>query len=450
MAEAPRELEKGDVMKHMFYLGIPLLIVNLMQNCFSIFEMFLLGKLGVQSLSAISIIGFIMGPFWSITGGLMAGAIAIISRYSGKKDYTTLKKAIVNTMFAAYALTAVYALLVYIFRNGILTFFGARGLTLELAGYILPVWLISILNDSGLYIFFNVLRGTGQIRRHFYLVVMSVVLNTVFEPLFIFGLAGFPKMGLIGAPLARLISYFITTVIMICILTRTSSMLKIEKKHLKLDPVFLWKFIKLSMPAALSGMISNVASLSLLKIASRGGDALLATMGIGSRLDNIVNMLCWAVGGSVTVMVGHNLGAGEVKRAEESAAAGLKIAAVFTTVCFLVYFIFSKWIIGIFSTDPAVINYGSWYLKIIGFFYILLGIGIMASNTLNGAGDMKTPMIINMIAYFVFQIPLAFLLYQIPAIGFRSIFIGIAAGFAFQGIAGWAAYKKGKWKSEVL
>jgi Na+-driven multidrug efflux pump len=246
-------------------------------------------------------------------GGLGAGAMAIASRCCGKKDYGELKKTMVNTLFAAYALTLIYVITAFIFRDRLLIYFGARGETLELSKYIFTTCLISVLNDSGLWIFFAVLRASGQIKRHFYLLVVSILLNTILEPTLIFGWAGFPKLGLMGAPMARFISYFTTTFVMISILTNTSSVLRIDWKKARLDWKFLVQYIKISVPAMIQGLLSNFASLVMLKIAAPSGDALLATLGIGSRLDVFVMMIGWAIGGSTSVLVGHNLGAGDVK-----------------------------------------------------------------------------------------------------------------------------------------
>jgi putative MATE family efflux protein len=445
MAEFPRELEKGDIIQHLLYLSVPLLIVNLMQNFFSVFDMFLLGKLGVHAQSAISIIGFILSTFWSMQGGLGAGASAIASRCCGKKDYGLLKKTMVNTLFAAYALTLIYVITAFIFRDSLLVYFGARGETLELSKYIYSTCLISVLNDSGLWIFFSVLRAAGQIRRHFYLLVVSIILNTVLEPVLIFGWLGFPKLGLMGAPMARFISYFTTTFVMVFILTNTSGVLLIDWKKIELDWKFLAHYIKISVPAMMQGLLSNFASLVMLKIAAPAGDALLATLGICSRLDVFVMMIGWAIGGSTSVMVGHNLGADNVKRAEESVITSLKIYTGFTLACFLIYFNFSEWVIKIFNSDPAVVGYGVSYLKIVPFFYLFMGAGIITANAFNGAGETKTPMIINLIAFFLLQIPAAIFLSRIPAIAEKGIFIAIASVFLFQGIAGWIMYKKGGW-----
>ncbi len=450
MAEAIREFEKGDLNKHLLYLAVPLLITNLMQNFFSIFDMFLLGKIGMQAQSAISIIGFILAVFWSMTGGLMTGAVAMASRYCGRKDFGLLKKTVVNVMFTAYVMTLIYVILHYIFREQILTFFGAKGETLVMAKNIFLTCLISILNDSGLFMFFSILRATGYIRRHFYLLFVSIALNTIFEPLFIYGWLGFPHMGLQGAPMARLMSYLVTTFIMIFILTNTKGPLRIELKNIQLDFSFLVDFLKISLPSWAQGLLSNIASLVMLKIAAPYGDPLLAALGIGSRLDNFVMMLGWAIGGSASVMVGHNLGANQVKRADDTIIAGLKMYTIFTFACFMVYFNFPGWVMSVFTSNPEVANYGTQYLKIISPFYLAMGVGILSGAAFNGAGATKTPMSINAIAYFIFQIPVALLFSRIASVGPKSIFWAIASVFLFQGIAGWVMYKRGAWKEKKI
>ncbi|MBN2753482.1 MAG: MATE family efflux transporter [Candidatus Goldbacteria bacterium] len=445
-----RELEKGSILHNLLYLSVPLLITNLMQNFFSIFDMFLLGKIGVSAQAAISITGFIFGVFWSMEGGLMTGASAVISRYAGKKDYAGLKKAVVNVIFAGYAMGILFALINIIFMDNILVYFGAKGETYELAKSIYLMSLISLINDSGLFVFFGVLRAAGGIRKHFYLLFVSIALNTILEPVFIYGWAGFPQLGIIGVPMARLISYFVTTFIMIYILTQKEGILKIQIKDIRLERKFLFNYVGISLPAMLQGVASNIAALVMLKIAAPHGDALLATMGIGSRIDVFVMMLGWAIGSSVAVMVGHNMGAGQIKRAEDSVITGLKMYSLFTFTCWLIAYNFAPMIIKFFNPDYMVIQYGVQYLRIVSPFYLLMGVGLLAGAAFNGAGSTKTPMSINIVAFFALQIPLAFFLSRNPAIGHKAIFISIASVFIFQGIVGWIFYKKGHWKTKEI
>ncbi|HRU38794.1 MAG TPA: MATE family efflux transporter, partial [Candidatus Goldiibacteriota bacterium] len=350
MAEKPRELEKGDITKNLIGLALPIFVTNMMQNFFSVFDMFLLGKIGVAAQAAISIAGYIFGTFWSMIGGLATGAIAFASRYCGRKDYGLLRKTVVNTVAAAYglalgnwrvwgrwllvflafmvpvlmissrmpslqvfyprypwaresmtALAVVYVTLHYIFRENLFTFFGAKGETLEMSRAIFLTCLISLLNDSGLFVFFAILRATGYVNRHFYILFMSILLNTVFEPLFIYGWLGFPKMGIQGAPMARFLSYFIMTFVMVTVLINTRGLLKVGKSDLKIDFKFLLDYIKVSLPAWGQGLIPTCTGLILLKIGSSYGDKMLAVMGIGSRIDVFVMMIGWAISSSVSV-----------------------------------------------------------------------------------------------------------------------------------------------------
>jgi len=445
-----RELEKGDILKNLLYLSVPLLITNLMQNFFSIFDMFLLGKLGTGALSAISITGFVFSTFWSLTGGMMNAAQAVSSRYMGAKDYDRLKNTAANMIAAGYIMGITYVAVSFLFMDQILTFFGAKGETFIMAKTVFKISLISLINDSGLFVFFAILRAAGGIRKHFYLLVVSIVLNTVFEPVLIYGWLGIPAMGINGAPMARLFSYMVTTGIMVYILTQDKGVLQLTRKDLKIDPAFLLKFIRISIPASMQGITSNIASLVMLKIAAPYGDKLIAVLGIGSRLDVFVMMLGWAIGGSAAVMVGHNLGAGQPDRSEQTIVKGINFYSIFTFAAFALYSAFPAQVMGIFTKDPKVISYGIEYLRIISPFYLLLGVWIVSSAAFNGAGSTKTPMVINLIAFFLLQIPIAWALSSVPFFAERSIFISIATVFTFQGIAGYILFRGGRWKHKKI
>jgi putative MATE family efflux protein len=445
-----RELDKGKILHNLVYLSVPIFVTNMMQNFFSIFDMFLLGKMGVAAQSAISITGFIFSIFWAITGGMMAGASAITSRYAGRKDYEKLNNAVVNIIFAGYIMAFIYVAVNLIFMDQMLSFFGAKGETMVLSKLVFRLSLVTFLNDSGLFMFFAILRGTGNIKKHFYLLFTSIGLNIILEPIFIYGWLGFPKMGIQGVPMARLVSYFVTTFIMIHILTQDNGVLKVNFKHIKIDLGIIFKFMKISLPASFQGVLANLAGLVLLKIAAPYGDGMMAALGIGSRLDVFVMNIGWAIGSSVSVLVGHNMGAGKIERAEESFNNGLHIFSYFTFACFMVYFFLSDWVIKFFNTDPSVVLYGTSYLRIVSPFYLLMGVGLISSFVFNGAGSTKTPMVINAIAYFALQIPIALFLSRLPMVQFRSIFIGIASVYFFQGVAGYFMYRKGRWKRKQI
>ncbi len=440
-----REFEKGNIFSNIIYLAWPALLINILQNILSAFDMFLLGKIGVKALSAISIAGILLSFFWSIEGGLITGAIAIVSRYAGEKKYKLLNSSIVNMLITAFMLGVVYSFVMYVFLEPILKFFGARGETLIKTEEYFILILPALINIAVFFIFFAVLRALGYLRTPLFLMIAGIITNFILEPIFILGLFGCPKLGIKGAALAYLLSYIIPNIIAIIIFLRGKGNIKINLKYMTFDFTEWLLYIKVSLPAMMQGLLSNFASLIMLKIISKFGDTFIAAYGIGSRLDVFVMMIGWAIGSSISIMVGHNIGAGELKRANDSVNIGIKIYSIFTLLCFVLFFNFSEYLVKFFNSDLSVIRYGSLYLRIISPFYLLLGIGIITGMAFNGAGKTQIAMVINIIAFFIFQIPASVLLPFVSFISEKGIFIGIALAYAFQGLGGWIIFKKQKW-----
>lgn len=444
------ELNNGNILYNLFYLSWPILILNIIQNALSVFDMFLIGKIGVSAMSAISISYTILSLFWSSVGGLSAGCIAIVSRLSGEKRYEELNKFLPIVILSGLLIWFINGVLILSFLDKILTFFGAKGETLQLAKSYLKIILIGLFNPAILFMCFAIFRGIGLATMPFYLLGTSVILNMFFMPLFIFGVFGFPKLGLPGSAVAYIVATTGPMLAAIFILFNGIKFVQLKISNFKINIIDWFKYIKISVPAMTQGWISNIAWLFLLKIVSKYGDNLIATVGIGSRIDVMLMMIGWAIGSSVSIMVGHNLGAKEIKRAEDTVITALKIYSFVTLVWFLLCFNFGSLIIKIFNNNPSVVFWGSNYLKFVSPCYLLMGVGLITAMALNGAGATKTTMVINFIAFFIFQLPLAFFLSTFTPAGEKGIFIGIASAFVFQGIAGWVMFKIGKWKYKKI
>ena len=218
----------------------------------------------------------------------------------------------------------------------------------------------------------------------------------------------------------------------------------------KTDFKVITNYLKIAFPAVGQGLVTAAGNMMLLKLYTSYGDAFIAGTAIGGRLDVLLMMFGWAIGSATAIMVGHNMGAGNVKRAEQSVMASLKFYTIFTLASTIIYFSFSNLIAGIFTSDPVVLKTASLYLKIVSPFYALMGVGIIAIYGLNGAGATKTPMLVNIIGFFVVQIPLAYGLTKFTPLAEKGIFVSIAVTMFFQGIVGWWLYSRGKWKTKKI
>jgi putative MATE family efflux protein len=444
------DLTSGSILHNLLYLSWPILLLNIIQNVLSVYDIFLVGKIGVAAVSAIAISYTLLSLFWSSIGGLSTGCIAIVSRLAGEQKYEELNKFLPIIILSGLLVWFINGAVILTFLDPILTFFGAKGETLNLAKSYLRIILIGFINPSILHTCFAIFRGIGLATMPLYLVGTSTILNMLFMPLFIFGFFGFPKLGLPGSAVAYIVASTGPTIAALIILFNGIKHAKLKISNFKINFIDWFKYVKISLPAMTQGWIANVAWLFLLRIVSKYGDNLIATVGIGSKIDTMLMMIGWAIGSSVSIMVGHNLGAKEVKRAEASTTTALKIYTFFTLGWFLLCFNFGDSVIRIFNTHPSVVYWGSQYLKFDSPCYLLMGIGLITAAALNGAGATKTTMVINFIAFFVFQTPIAFVLSNYTSLGERGIFVGIASAFAFQGIAGWIMFKAGKWKKKKV
>ncbi|MCX8093293.1 MAG: MATE family efflux transporter [Candidatus Goldbacteria bacterium] len=440
------DLTNGNILYNLFYLSWPILVLNIIQNTLSVVDVFLLGKIGVTAMSAISISYTILSLFWSSIGGLSAGCIAVVSRLSGEKRYDELNRFLPIVILSGLLVWILNGIIILSFLEPILTFFGAKGETLELAKSYMKIILIGFFNPAILFMCFAIFRGIGLSVMPFYLLGTSVILQMIFMPLFIFGFFGFPKLGLPGSAVAYIVATTGPTIAGLIILFNGIKNVQLQISNFKINFINWLKYIRISIPAMTQGWIANIAWLFLLKIVSKYGDNLIATVGVGSRIDVMLMMIGWAIGSSVSIMVGHNLGAKEIKRAEETAITALKVYSFFTLAWFLLCFNFGSLIIKAFNTNQDVVFWGSQYLKFVSPFYLLMGVGLITAMALNGAGSTKTTMVINFIAFFIFQLPIAFILSEFTSVRENGIFIGIASAFVFQGIAGWIMFRKGGWK----
>mgnify|MGYP000682455986 CR=1 FL=1 len=339
----------------------------------------------------------------------------------------------------------VYITLMFIFLESILSFFGAKGETLKSAKEFTSIMLFAFLSASILFTFVASFRGAGDNTAPLYLVGTALVINFVLDPVFIFGMFGMPAMGVKGAAVAYFISIIIPCIYVLHRFFTGRGAVKFDPAGLKFDPAVCLTYLRISIPAMAQGIIANLTVLAMLRLASGYGDEFIAAFGIGGRLDVFVMFFAWSIGSSVSIMVGHNMGAGRHERPGASIKTGIKMISFVTVSAFIIFFIFSDWIIRVFNADESVVNYGSDYLRHVTPAYILMGIGIITAMGFNGAGRTKIAMYINLGAFFALQIPLAVFLTGIPEIAEKGIYISIACAFVFQGIAGLVIFKRGKW-----
>jgi putative MATE family efflux protein len=230
-------------------------------------------------------------------------------------------------------------------------------------------------------------------------------------------------------------------------LVNGKGILKFRLAHFGFDFTLIKTIIKLAWPATLQFIIASGSWILLARlVAETGGTS--ASAGYQIAIRNVVFFIlpAWGLSNAAATLVGQNLGANKAERAVESVRLTAKYNAIFMSFVMVLFLLFSRPIISFFSESEEVIRYGVQSLQIIGTGYIFYGIGMVMTQALNGAGDTRTPTVINFICFWLFQIPFAYLLAEVFDLGAAGAFIAIPVAETLIALSAWYFFRKGKWK----
>ena len=294
----------------------------------------------------------------------------------------------------------------------------------------------------------SVLRAAGDTITPLKILTVSTLLNICLDPLLIFGVWIFPRLGVAGSALATVIARGVGATILLWLFLRGRAIIQLRITNARIDFFTMRRIIRIGVFASLQGILRNLSGLILMRLVAIYGTFAVAAYVIGMRLRMIVMMPGFGLATSASTLVGQNLGANKPERAARTAWMTVGFGAAVMTFFGIVYIIFSKSIIGVFNKDPEVIKNGVAYLYVIAGTLGFIGLSIILGRALSGAGDTISPMVITAIGLLVFRIGLALLFSW--KLGLIGIWLGIAASNIMQGsmVSFW--FSTGRWKLKQI
>jgi putative MATE family efflux protein len=292
-----------------------------------------------------------------------------------------------------------------------------------------------------LFVINGVFRGAGDAAMAMKSLWLASIINIVLCPLFIHFL------GLKGAAIATVIGRSCGVLYQCYHLFRGSGILKFRTVHFHYDGPLVASVIKIAWPATLQFVVASGSWIVLARLVAETGGT-TASAGYQIAIRNVVFFIlpAWGLSNAAATLVGQNLGAGQPDRAKQSVRLTARYNAIFMGFVMLLFLSCSEPIISFFSKDPEVIAYGARALQIIGTGYIFYGVGMVMTQALNGAGDTRTPTLINLAGFWFFQIPLAYLLAKGAELHSTGAFIAIPVAETAIALAAWYYFRKGRWQ----
>jgi len=436
-----QDYTQGSIPKAVFLLAIPMILELSLESVFAVVDMYFVSHLGENAITTVGLTEAVAMVVYSLAIGLSTAATAIVARRIGEKNPEAAAHAGAQSLLIALLLSLVLGIAGIIFAGDVLRLMGASAevvaegavFTRILLGGNVVIVLIFLIN--------GIFRGAGDAAMAMRSLWIASAINIILCPIFIH------FFGLKGAAIATVIGRGTGVAYQCYHLFKGSGILKIYRHHFRFDPELVRSIAVIAWPAAFQFIIASGSWIVLTRlVAETGGTDASAGYQIAFR--NVVFFIlpAWGLSNAAATLVGQNLGAGQIERAERSVMLTAKYNAIFMSFVMLLFLFFAEPIVRIFSENEKVIAYGAQALQIIGSGYIFYGIAMVMTQALNGAGDTRTPTVINFVCFWLFQIPLAYLLAEYFELGPTGAFVAVPVAETVIAVVAWWYFKKGKWK----
>ena len=450
MSGRNHDYTSGGLGRAVVLLAIPMVLEMGMEALFVIVDIFFVAQLGAEAVTVVGLTESVLTLLYAVAIGLSMGATALVARRIGERDVAAARVVAVQTIWIGVGLSVAIGLLGVAFAGDVLRLMGAEPAVLAggsaytaiMFGGSATILLIFLLNA--------VFRGAGNAVIAMRALWIANGINIVLDPILIFGLGPFPEMGVAGAATATNIGRGVGVLYQLYCLTRPESQIRLGLGDLGLSSGVMWRLLRVSLPGAFQYTIAMSSYIFLMRIISAYGSAAVAGFTIGIRIFAFTFLPAWGLSNAAATLVGQNLGAGQPERAERSVWITAKYNAAFLIAVALVFIVAPKPLVGFFTTDPVVVAYGVDCLRYIAYGYGFYAVGLVVTQAFNGAGDTDTPTYVNLVCFWLLQIPMAYLLAQVLALGPRGVFITIAVCDSLLAVISVWLFRRGRWKLKVV
>jgi putative MATE family efflux protein len=427
-----------------------MLVAALLQNTQSLIDLFWVGRLGAHAIAAVAISGTVLMVLFPLLMGLATGTVAHVARAVGGGRLQDATHAATQSLMLAIFLGIVSGAIGQVFSDSLLRLLGAEGDVVQAGGAYLRISLVGSFTLFLLFIANAALQGAGEAKITMKVMILSNIINIGLDPLLIFGLGPFPRLGVRGAALATVLAQAAAACLAVYVMASGRSRLTVNLRQYKPDFPLIGRILRIGIPGSGQMIARSLMGVMMMRLVAACGTAAVAAYGIGLRLHMVLLMPAFALGGAAATMVGQNLGAGKPDRARNAAWMATGVDAMFMAAGAAALILFAPALISAFNKDTLhaaeVVAIGSQYLRIVSPFYLFAALGIILGRALNGAGDSLAPMIVTILALWGIQVPLAVYLSRIVVPSTQGIWWAMCIASALQGMMVLFWFELGRWK----
>lgn len=444
-------LTEDSILKSLLVLSIPIIFANILQTAYQLTDTFWVGRLGTDAVAAVSISFPVIFMIISLGGGLAMAGTILVAQYKGKSDQKAVNHITSQTLMMVVVISIILAAIGYFLSPILINLMGAEASVYSSAVFYMKVSFIGMIFMFTYMVFQSLMRGVGEVKTPAYIVLGTVLLNLILDPLFIFGYGYIPAFGVAGAAVATIATQGLAAIIGIIILIKGKYYIQLHLNDLKPDMPLIKKMFRLGFPASIEQSTRALGMTVMTFLVAGFGTLTIAAFGIGSRILSFVIIPALGLSMATSTLVGQNMGAGKTKRAESIVKLGSLIGFVTLSIIGILFFIFAKQISGIFIPGEAeTIAASALFIRIMALTFGFIGLQQVLNGAFRGSGNTMITMILSIVTLWVLRFPLAYILSHHTDLESIGIWIAYPLSNIAAGVVAIIWFAKGTWKKKKI
>lgn len=449
-SEEETDYTKISIRSAVLLLAIPMMLEMAMESVFALVDLYFVGHLK-ESGFAIQTVGLtesVLTIIYSIAIGMSMAATAVVARRIGEKNPEQASRSAAQVISVSFVITSVLSLLGVIYAEDILILMGSKPDAAAYGKDFTRIMMGSSVIIMLLFLINGIFRGVGNAAIAMKSLWIANIANIILCPILIRGLGPIPAMGLTGAAIATTIGRSTGVLYQLYHIFIADSLVRIKITYFKPDLKLITSIVKIAMPGIFQFVIASCSWIFLAQlVATTGGEDASAGYQTALRLMMFFMLPAWGLSNAASTLVGQNMGAGEMLRAEQSVMKTVKYNVIFMLTVSLIFFLLGDFLVSFFTEQAEIKGFAKNALHIMSVGFVFYGIGMVTINAFNGAGDTWTPTWLNFFGFWMFQIPLAYVLSKYLDMGPKGVFISIPAAETLITIVAFVLFKRGRWKN---
>src|SRR5687767_12122524 len=438
---------KIDLKRAIFLLAVPMILELIMESTFAVVDIYFVSKLGASAVATVGLTETYLFLLYSIAMGLATAVTAIIARRIGEKNKEAAGIAAIQSIFLALLCSVPFAIAGIFFAKELLALMGADAWSIE-HGYRYTQWMLGgnvviIL----LFVINAIFRGAGDAAIAMRVLWIANGINIILDPILIFGWGPIPAFGIEGAGIATTTGRGVGVLLQLWLLFKGGKHIRVSFEQVYLNAKIMWGIFRTSLGGVGQMLVAMTSWIFLMRILAEIGSEAVAGATIAIRIMMFTLMPAWGLSNAAATLVGQNLGAGHPERAESAVWKTGFYNMIFLIAISVVYFFWNESLMRLFTDDARVIAIGSEWLRLLSFSYFVYGWWMVSVQAFNGAGDTKTPTLINIVFFWLIQIPLCYLLAIKLDWQHSGVFWGVFISETSVGLFTLWLFSRGKWKT---